>query len=122
MGTVCPLLQFEGRICSTGVQCSGRDLVRPGRLHTKTQGQTHCAGEEQEKEIGWGGKATSGDWVGWEGKGWEGYIRRLVEVGREGDGMDTSGDWEKREGKGIGMLHKKIVWGGKGRGWEGYIR
>jgi hypothetical protein len=60
--------------------------------------------------------------VGWEGKGWEGYIRRLVEVGREGDGMDTSGDWEKREGKGIGMLHKKIVWGGKGRGWEGYIR
>ncbi len=60
--------------------CSGRDLERPGRLHTKTQGQTHCAGEEQDRRLGG---------VGWEGKGWEGYTRRLVEVGREEDGKDT---------------------------------
>ncbi len=31
-------------------------------------------------------KATSVNWVEWEGRGWKSYIRRLGGVGREGKG------------------------------------
>jgi hypothetical protein len=129
------------------VHCSGRTLERPGRLHTKTQGQTHCAGEEQEKEVGrggvgrkWDGKAISGlvgvgklhQEIGWGGVGWEGRgMGRLhQEIGWGGKGRGLEGyirrlgvrgkgrGWER---DGMGRLHKEIGWGGKGRGWEGYI-
>ncbi len=45
--------------------------------------------------------------MAWEGKGmgWEGYLRRLGGVGREGNRKATSGDW--------------VEW--EGRGWNGHI-
>jgi hypothetical protein len=62
------------------------------------------------------GKVTSEDLAGWEGKGigrlhqeigwsgkergWEGYLRTLGGVGREGNRKATSGDWVEWEGKG----------------------
>ncbi len=59
-------------------------------------------------EIGWGGKLRR----------WEGYIRILGELGREGDVRATSGDWVGREGKGMGRPLQEIGLGGKRRGLQ----